>query len=97
MTEKTKGKPTKDAIVRFIKDKNYKFVSSRMLSNDYSTKKKQGRTINENNRGLTHYIGGILAKLKDEGVLTLVNETAPSMKYRVNYDALEKLTSQSSP
>ncbi|MFZ3077233.1 MAG: hypothetical protein WA139_02150 [Candidatus Aenigmatarchaeota archaeon] len=100
MAEKTEnGKPTKDAIVKLIKDNNYEIVSSRILSNALSPSKKVGRTFLKN-RGLTRYIGGILVELNDEGVLELFNDSAPSMKYRVKRDELLKFynsISQSSP
>lgn len=82
------GNPTKNDVIKFIKEKDYKFVSSKILAQDFSKKKKQGRTI-IGNRGLTYYIGrNILPELKNDGVLYLVNETAPSVVYGVNHDRL---------
>ncbi len=90
-------KPTKDRIVQLIKEKKYQVVSSDILAKDLSPK-KCGRYDGDDAKKLARYIGrSILPSLKEDNFLSLVNEKSPSMKYGVNYDALEKLIFQSSP
>ncbi|MBU3958010.1 MAG: hypothetical protein KKB25_02960 [Nanoarchaeota archaeon] len=89
MTEK----PTKDRVLQLIKEKKYTHVSSDILAKDLLPK-KCGRYGGDDAKKLARYIGrNILSALKEDSILFLVNEKSPSIKYGVNYDALEKLIS----
>ena len=93
-------KPTKNRILQLIKEKNYNIVFSDILAKDLSPK-KCGRYGGDESKKLARYIGtNILPSLKKDNILFLVNESAPSMKYGVNWDKLLEMYNsiiQSSP
>ncbi len=89
MPEKKAGNPTKNDVIRLIKNGNYRYVYSKMLADIYS-KKKPEEIGSLNKRGLAHSIGGILSELNNEKVLSVVSTSGSSTKYSVDQDMLLK-------
>jgi len=84
-------KPTKDAIVRIIKEKKYNFVSSRDIDFVYFPKNRHSGSLDKKDLiNLTRHIGRTLPKLEEDGILTkIIGKKDRADRYAINHDKLD--------